>query len=190
MTSASPWVPNGQTELRALPSSFRVYHFPESFRKQVQADPVPLYLADAEGEDPPASKMATTRLPAVIWTEPAAPPRSAWRSPPHRCPYRPARRPRTKGEGRCGNARLEGKAYRRHGNGERVMLLPSKPAGVLIFGKCLFRKSPAKEAGAEHCRAPPNAARVPTTQTRRSESDRCACGLAKLTLGKFPSDFR
>lgn len=71
MTSASPWVPNGQTELRALPSSFRVYHFPESFRKQVQADPVPLYLADAEGEDPPASKMATTRLPAVIWTEPA-----------------------------------------------------------------------------------------------------------------------
>lgn len=94
MTSASPWVPNGQTELRALPSSFRVYHFPESFRKQVQADPVPLYLADAEGEDPPASKMATTRLPAVIWTEPAAPPRSAWRSLPHRCPYRPARRPR------------------------------------------------------------------------------------------------
>lgn len=70
------------------------------------------------------------------------------------------------------------------------MLLPSKPAGVLIFGKCLFRKSPAKEAGAQHCRAPPNAARVPTTQTRRSESDRCACALAKLTLGKFPSDFR
>lgn len=51
-------------------------------------------------------------------------------------------------------------------------------------------QSPAKEAGAQHCRAPPNAARIPTTQTRRSESDRCACGLAKLTLGKFPSDFR